>query len=313
MLSEHMEVVTVPAAPNSVDTFESLHSKGTAAGRQGDFEGAVVALEAARKVAERSGDYISADRAECDRCACLITLGFDLVEVIKGLRSVLLRAGDHQNGFFAAYNLARVHESIGSGTKGFFYARQALDRARILENPDWTTWALNQIGNFLVASSRFEEAIEYYGEALSLLPEHHSPEGAAIYGNLGYCHFVAGDLDQGFHLVFRCLRWQRSFQLKHYEVWPHLDLCYGYLEAGRPDRARQHGLRALGLAEELDDPDRVKASLFLLAETENEAGDSEKASQYFARLQRDFYPGQAQLFTSTHVSLRNIVNLRALA
>jgi tetratricopeptide (TPR) repeat protein len=51
-----------------------------------------------------------------------------------------------------------------------FYARIALDRSQVLESVDWLASSRNQIGNFLLAESRFDQALHEYEEALALLP-----------------------------------------------------------------------------------------------------------------------------------------------
>ena len=104
----------------------------------------------------------------------------------------------------------------------------------------------------------------------------------------------------------------RRFGARVYEAWPHLDLCYAYLELGRCRRAREHARKALAIGEETGETSRIKTALFLLGETERTAGDLDAAWEHFSRLQQDFYPDSPQIVElMLAVGMRKVVHLRA--
>jgi tetratricopeptide (TPR) repeat protein len=181
-----------------------------------------------------------------------------------------------------------------------------------MSRDDWLVWSYNQLANCLMDESRFSEAAKEYRRALRLQPEKKSVFRAVLLVNLGYCQMMLGRMDEGLPLTFRSLRWFRSFGARVYEIWAHLDLCYAYLEFDRPDRAREHGRRALQMAEESGDADLRKIALYLLGETERIAQDLDRAYEYFSCLQQEFYPESPQLLeTMLLVGTRQLVNLRA--
>src|SRR5947208_224122 len=70
----------------------------------------------------------------------------------------------------AAYNIARHYELTKNYKKSLFYARIALDRARVLGRREWLASTHNLIGNTLLAESHIDPACHEYEEALELAP-----------------------------------------------------------------------------------------------------------------------------------------------
>ena len=149
------------------------------------WDEALALVEEALAWAEVGGDELLRDRAICNRAAIALELGSGAMH-IPALRALLMRAADPENSYLAAYTIARHHELQKEHSKGLFYARLARDRAASLDETRQAA-SLNYIANFLVAESRFEEAIATYEEALALLPSRDSLRGAVIGYNLGYC------------------------------------------------------------------------------------------------------------------------------
>lgn len=299
----------VPACPS----FEQLRDRSREATEAGRFDEALRLLDRALEVAREEGDDDLVDLAICNRSSVLISLARQ-DEVKSPLREILMRNRDADNCFLAAYNLSRAQVRDKAYKKGLFYARIARDRALALDRPDWLCSSHNQIGNCLMDESYFEEAAVEYRRALALEPDERSPRHVLLTVNLGNCIMMLGDLERGMEYSFRALRRLRHLGSDHYEieVWARLDLTYAYLELGRPQRARRHGLRALELAEASGDPDRIKNSLFLLGETERVAGNGEVAHQHFRHLQRRFFPQSPQIVDlMVAVEMRQVVNLRA--
>lgn len=291
--------------------FAELRDLGRRAVEAGRLSEALAHFEKALDIAREKQDPELLDLAISNRAAVLITLGRH-AEVMPPLRQILMANRDDSSCFLAAYNLSRAHVRDKASKKGLFYARIARERAESTERDDWRVWASNQLANCLVDESWFDEAADEYTRAFDLLPDEPSLLRATVAVNRGYCHLVKGELEEGFRLEFQGLRWLRRVGADAHGVWPHLDLCYGYLECDRPERALRHGRKALSLAERLGDPDRVKGALFLVGEAEKAAGRLEEAWETFSRLQNEHYPDYPDVTgLMLAVSMRQVVNLRA--
>ncbi len=299
------------------ETFDRLRSLGHLALAKGRVEKALRLLERALEAARQAGDQEQIDLALCNRSSVAIALGSHS-EVIGVLKPILLRSGRADVCFLAADGLSRAHENGKDFKKGLFYARTSLSYAERSRRADWVASSHNQTGNCLVGSSRFDLAIQAYEQAdLLLQGDHGRPESqvvkAGIQVNLGYCSMMTGHLRQGLGLSLGSLRAYRRLEAARvYAGWPHLDACYAYLELGRLDRARQHGRKALELAQETGLDSILKNALFLLGETEKAAGRYTDSHSYFARLQNRFYPESPQLLeVLSAIGMRQVVNLRA--
>ncbi len=290
-------------------SYERLRDDARQAVEAGRLAEALGLLEQALERAVEREDENLVDLAVCNRSAVLISLG-RLQEVLSPLRQILVRNRDARTCALAAYNLSRAHEYGKEYKKGLFYGRIARDRAMAI---GWlVAGSHNQIGNCLMHDSRFEQAAAEYRQALELLSEEPNVLRAMVLANLGYCQMMLGELRAGVSLSFKALRWFRRFGARLYEIWPHLDLCYAYLELGRLRRAREHGRRALAYAEQTGEVGRIKTALFLLGETERCAGDLEAAWEHISRLQESFYPDSPQVADlMLAVGMRQVVHLRA--
>lgn len=294
--------------------FEALIKRGRAHLEADRLEEALRVFEEAEGLAGELDDPRAADRAYSNRCAVLIAVDRGLPpESLQRLREILMAGDDGVTSWLAAYNIARAYEFAKEHRKGLFYARIALDRACLLETSDWVASSRNQIGNFLLAESKFDAACEEYESALALLPpDQGSVRQAAIFDNLGYAYVVLGRLEQGLALLYRSLRRLRALGGHRETILPHLSLCYALIEQGKHRHALRHGARALALAEEAGEEDSVKHALFLLGEAAQHTGDPATARELFERLQERFFPDAAHLVdVLLAVDVRKLINLRA--
>ncbi|MEM7584811.1 MAG: hypothetical protein AAF560_15575 [Acidobacteriota bacterium] len=306
-----MLFISCPSQAKTRRSFEELRDAAMVAIEEGRLTDALGLCERALAQARERGAQDLVDLAVCNRSAVLITLGRER-EVMPELRQILLRSSDSKMCSVAAYDLSRAHERIKEYKKGLFYARIARDRALPTGREDLLVGSYNQIGNCLMSDSFFAAAAEEYQHAMELLPAERSVARGLVMANLGYCEMMQERVREGMSLSFQALRWFRSLGTRVYEAWPHLDLCYAYLELGRPMRAWRHGRRALLIAEAMGEAECVKNALFLLGETERTAGDLEAAHGYFSRLQTEFYADAPQVVElMVQLGLRKVVNLRA--
>jgi tetratricopeptide (TPR) repeat protein len=306
-----------PAALDEVpfdERFEALIEEGRVLFEAERLEETVRVFQEAEKLAEEMGDPLAVDRAFTNRCGVLMVLERGLSpEMLQRLREILMAGDDAVNSRLAAYNIARTFEFTREHRKGLFYARIALDRSQVLGSADWLASSHNQIGNFLLGESHFEEAGEEYKKALSLLADEvPSIRRAKIYDNLGYALVILGHFAEGLALLYRSLRMVRGLKARREQIFPHLDLCFALLEVGRFRDALRHGVRALALAEEAEEGDSIKHALFLLGEAAQQAGDAVGARQAFERLQKRYFPEASYLpEVLLTIDVRKLINLKA--
>jgi tetratricopeptide (TPR) repeat protein len=296
------------------ERFEALLEQGRVHLDAERYDDALRCYERAEEAARLQGERWAQDRAFVSRWAVLIATERGLApEPFQRLREILMSGDDPVNCRLAAYNIARAYEFAKEHRKGLFYARIALDRSLILEASDWIASSHNQIGNFLLAESHFEQGLEEYQRALALLPvDQMSVRRAAIFDNLGYALVVVGRVKEGVELLYRSLREFRSMGSRRETILPHLSLCYALLELGRFRHALKHGAVALALAEEAEEPDSIKHALFLLGEAAQQAGDPAEARSIFVRLQERYFPGASYLpDVLLTVDVRKLINLKA--
>ena len=300
--------------------FETLRDRARDLGNKGSYREAASLYRRAAEVATVAGDTDRADEALCGWGTAETELG-NGVEVMPALRRILLGSDNDYNCWLASYTVARAHELEGQIRKALFYARLSLQHSASVDRPGSTAGSRNLLGNLLIAEGRETDAAAEYRQALG--ESHGAPPAwtATVQVNLGYCFLADAlrgnrvrqrQLRQGLRLTYRSLRTLRREQAGPLLVWPHLDLCFAYLETERLKPARRHGRRALELAERYENWDVAKNSLYLLGQTAMLQRDTEAARQFFGELEQRFYPdrtGLADMLMS--LDLRQVVNLRA--
>lgn len=305
---------TMTEQPRFGERFEALMAEGAnhlAAERYGDAQRAYLQAEQA---AQRLGNSRAEDRAFVSRWAVQMVIERGLPpEPMQRMREIVMAGKDLVNSRLAAYNIARAYEFVKELRKGLFYAQIALDRSRLVDSPEWLASSHNQIGNFLLAQSRFEDAREEYEAALALVAEDEdSVRKAAILDNLGYTYVMLGRVREGVTLLYRSLRRLGALGTRREKVLPHLSLCFALLELGRHKLALRNGAKALALAEEAGEEDSVRQALFLLGEAAQGAGDAQGAREHFQRLQERYFsdsPHLTELLLA--VDVRKLINLKA--
>ena len=292
--------------------YQRLRDAGIAAGEQGRFDDAEPLLARAIDVARRTGDQHLEDIAFCNWSGVRVELG-RMDEVLPSLREILLRSDHPADCRLAAYTIARIYELRSEARKGLFYARIARDRTKQIDNvdPSWIAGDHNLIANFLVADSRFGEALGEYQAALAAQPAGNRYGVAALWQNVGYCHLMLGRPKEAFTLLFRSIRAFRRIGATPLLALNHLDLAYACLEVGRTRSAVRHAQRALELARGQGDEHNIKNALYLLGEALHLGGDEEKARTCFEQLSEcyDSSPFIADFLLS--VDVRPMLNLRA--
>lgn len=306
----------MPIEIRNPSEFQSARARWTALVAAGEFEEALALVEAATEWARTAGDPVLLDRAICNRAAIALELhrGDGLV---AELRSLLMRSEDCENGYLAAYTIARHYELAKEAKKGLFYARLACDRAAALDAARRGS-SFNLIANFLVSECRFDEALETYAEAerevASLgAAEPASQLRAAVIGyNVGYCRVMTGDPRAGLQSLYRSLRSLIRLGADRHQMAARLDLAFALLEAGAPKHAERHALRALALASRFEDAAARKNALYLAGAAAAAKHDEFSARRRFGELQGEFFPDADYLpELLLRIDVRQLVNLRA--
>lgn len=293
--------------------FEDLRNRSRQLAEARLWEEALKTANEAVVVAQQIGAPEIEALAICNRAG----IAFEALTSVDGyvvdLRSILMRNFSAETSLIAAYNLSRAYEIKKEPKKALFYARIARDRAVMAKRADYLAYSHNRIGNSLLSDSYFEEAGREYQLALELLPTEPSIPRVMATTNRAYSLLALGRSTQrALGWLYGGLRWLLRSGNESATAWPHLILSFGHLELGRLRYAWHHGRKALAVAERGGEADAIKMALFLLAEVEKEAGDSEAAWYYIERLQRDFFPGQkSQAELLSMVGIKNVVNLRA--
>lgn len=305
--------MTSTAQPYFDERFEALLERGRCEHGEERLPEALATFREAERLAEELADKRAADRACVNQCGVMLEMERGLARdpFFGRLREIMMAADDLVNARLAAYNLSRAYECLKEHRKGLFYARIALEHSRTLESADWLASSHNQIGNFLLAESRFDEAWNEYERALELLAPEPSRRRALILTNMGYAGLVLGR-DGGLPLVYQSLRMLRALGARRDRIFAHLDLCFGLIELGRFRHAIRHGTTALALAEEAGEQDSIRLALFLLGEAAQLSGDPEGAQELFTRLQERYFPDATYLpDVLMTVDVRKLINLRA--
>ena len=294
----------------SPEVFEEFRERWRRSVEAGHLEEAEEIIKRALAWAEERDDPRRIDGAVCALAAVTIQLGRGDSELPR-LRDILLRNGNANNCWLAAYNIALHYEFAHNFKKSLFYAKIAYDRALQLGRADWIAYSRNQLGNALLGQSFIDEASLEYQAAVELIP---GPGvwRAIVLDNLGYCRVLQKRFAEGYAFLYESLRQLRRFSAERYQVLPHLDLCFAHLETGHYVHARRHGVAAFELGEKFGNAETMKNALYLLGETANLSGDTEMASGYFNRLQRDYFPDSPYLTGFLlAVDVRKLVNLHA--
>ncbi len=278
----------------------------------GRLERSLRLFSAAEDEAKRLGDRELSDRAFCNRCVVLLELD-RLDGAVGELKTVLMRSRDPFTSWMAAYYTAQAYEAEGNIPRALAYARRASEQAATCGDHRTLFHSSNQHGVFALKSSNFAEAAERFQTALQLAPEVGVDELSVSItrDNLGYCLMCTGEVDQGLALSHDAAAALETIGARQYLAEVYQDLCYGALQLGRFEEAREWGAKALALAREFDHPTVERNTLMLLADAAMDDGD-EQAADEFLRSLSAYYPdfrGMKSFLRAFNV--RDVINLKA--
>jgi tetratricopeptide (TPR) repeat protein len=279
---------------------------------RGRLERALALFSTAEEEARRVGDRELTDRAFCNRCVVLLELD-RLDGAVGELKTVLMRARDPFTAWMAAYYTAQVYEAEGNIARALAYARRAAEQAETCGDRRALFHSANQHGVFALKDSCFSEAAECFQSALELGPEL-SVDNLSVSitrDNLGYCLMCVGQASEGLALSGDAAAAIETIGARQYLAEVYQDLCYGSLQLGHFEAAREWGEKALALAREYDCSSVSRNTLMLLADAAMDVED-EQASESYLQALSEFYPdfrGMKSFLRAFNV--RDVINLKA--
>jgi tetratricopeptide (TPR) repeat protein len=287
---------------------EALHlcSLGLQHMWRGEIDSAIALYDRAAAAAEsdETRELITIRKAEA-----LIAADREGVE-ISALPGIVMRRRSHRHVYMAATVLMRRFVEAEDRRRAIFYGEIARAAVAQLEDSFARATVLNSLGVTMVADSQFKAAIEAFDEALGVLDPAKANEQiqslrAALLANLGGAKVLLGQAAEGIRILERALP---DLEEEYDRVEAFLDLCFGYMEIGRPDVAEQFGRRALQLATV---PRQVRNANHLLGEICLRTDRYEEADALFDVV-ASFYPdfrNVKQLLVA--VDLCSVVNWKA--
>ena len=305
----------VPLAPAEARRrAEEARASALAVLEKGDFATALGRYDDALELARETRDDGFVDwMYVCRAAAAAESAPSD--EVLLELKRILLRAREPGTAFRAAYTSARIYELRGDYRRAETYNTRARGYAAALGDAYGLASCDNQLGNVLVADSRFGESSAAYRRALEVAARSGAVSETVQQiwkDNLGYSLIGFDQVSEGLTLVHEALEFFEKEGARGYTLYPLSDLCFGYLKLDRFEESRFFGEAALERLAEIGSPDPSleKNLLYLLGEACHLSGDPAAARAFFGRLAR-FYPEFRNLPAYLEVfDFRNVINLR---
>jgi tetratricopeptide (TPR) repeat protein len=273
---------------------------------RGEIDSAIAVYDRAAAAAQtdETRELITIRKAEA-----LITSNAEGPEV-AALAGIVMRRRSPRHVYLAAGTLMRRYVEVDDRRKAIFYGEISRNAVVELGEPLAHASVLNALGVTLVADSQFDAAIEAIEEGLDVLASTAQSEQAqslrtALLANLGGARVLRGHAAEGIRVLERVLP---DLEDDYDRAEAFLDLCFGYMEIGRPEVAEQFGRRALQLA---CIPRQVRNANHLLGEICLRTDRYEEADALFDVV-ASFYPdfrNVKQLLVA--VDLCSVVNWKA--
>lgn len=286
-------------------TAEELRQSALAKVRTGALDEALSLYDEARLLA---GDEETRELITINKADALIASNRSGSEV-AALPSILMRRRTPRNAFLAAYALMFKHRMSSEAKRAIFYGQVALDVASEAGETFWKLAALNELGMVYEIDSQFANAIECFEQALTCMDSvSNSADQAfsrvAVIGNLGYNKLLLHETVEGLRLMHSIIDQIEASEIR---AEAYIDLCYGYLDLEKYEKAIEFGEAGLELAGE---ERQIRNAHYLIGEAAYKAGDIEKANFHFDELAR-YYPQFRNLKSLLFgIDIRSMLNLK---
>jgi tetratricopeptide (TPR) repeat protein len=290
--------------PDQQNRIEELRQEARARLRSGDYEQALGFYDEALALADddEMRELITINKADA-----MIALERSGPEV-HALPRVIMRRTNARHVYLAAYALQYKHRLENDLKRALFYGQLALRTAEDAGEPSWRRIVLLELGNIYELDSQVDQAIECFNESLAIVEESPLREKDLSHSyaleNLGYCLLLQGKTRDGLARIHEAL------ELLHDPIGraeAYIDLCYGYLESARFEKALFYCQAGLEIAK---DARQTRNAHYLLGEACYKSGDVDGADFHFSELAR-FYPQFRNLKNLLYaIDLRSMVNLK---
>ena len=289
---------------SAMNRIEELRQAGLAAVRENRVEEAITFYDEAISLVD---DDEIRELLTINKADALIALERSGPEV-QELPRVIMRRRNPRHVCLAAYALQYKHRLENDLKRALFYGELALRAATEANDLAFKRAVLIDLGNIYEMDSQMAKAIECFQQALDHIDGADETTRRLIRGyateNLGYCHLLEGNTDDGIALIHASLQ-HINDPLGLTEA--NIDLCYGYLEKGDLEQARFYGEAGLDAATEAR---QIRNAHYLLGEACYKAGDVDGATFHFDELSK-FYPQFKNLKNLLFaIDLRSMVNLK---
>ena len=273
--------------------FEEYSETGRVATHRGDFQQALAAYMAARKIA---GTIPGHDKSHCERISTAdLNIAMVLIQMGRaregeeGLREILLRTDSQKIAFSASYNLATSLRKQGRHDRALRYATRAMDYARESGSVDQLAVCHALRGNILLSQNYLDKALEQYLISSKFRDQQEKDtrfSRAILLENIGYCYLMKNDLETGVRKIDEALDLAVQVGDNRCRAECLQDLCYGFLLLGRHRQALEHGCHALSVAKSFAFTDIEENCHYLLGELGTRTSDFESRDEHFEQLQQ---------------------------
>jgi tetratricopeptide (TPR) repeat protein len=288
----------------TAERIEELRQQGLALVRENRLEEALSLYDQALALTddEETSELIRINKA--DAMIGLERTGPEILELPR----VIMRRRNPRHVCLAAYALQYKHRLENDLKRALFYGELALSAADQANDLAFKRAVLIDLGNVYEMDSQIARAIDCFQQALGHAEGADAATLRLIRGyateNLGYCHLLEGNLDDGIALIHAALQ-HINDPLGLAEAY--IDLCYGYLESEQLEQARFYGESGLEVATE---ERQIRNAHYLLGEVAYKLGDTDAAERHFDELAK-FYPQFRNLKSLLFaIDLRSMVNLK---
>ncbi|UKN03259.1 tetratricopeptide repeat protein [Paracrocinitomix mangrovi] len=201
-------------------------------------------------------------QGQYDQCEAMLYEAIDVAQKNNLTKSLAMLLTD----------LGQIEDALGKDKLSLEHTLEAIDILEKSEDYVSLTGAYNNLASFYYYRDKNEEALSYYLKAKDLLINHlaqeeHYSDWAVTEANIGWCNYYMGDLTTAIQQLKRAV----DIHTKYNYYSPssgnaRANLASLYVEAGEYDLAEIHAKDGLDICQEVEYPEGIGNSFFVLGE-----------------------------------------------
>jgi signal transduction histidine kinase len=202
---------------------------------------------------------------------------------IDSLQTLLIAAVDSEKKVDLYDDIAN-HYLITNVDSSVFFSKEGLSLARLINYQKGIVRCLSVLGNYYERKTRYEEAMECYGEALDIAKaEQDTPSLAIVINNIAIIYIRKGDYKKAIELNFDVLKMEESLgnQKGIAESYNNIGVIYFYQR--QMDKTITYFEKSIAIEEELNDPSILKKGYNNLGAICDYTGEHQKALVYYRK------------------------------